>query len=164
MFSTNIEAMAFALKKSQLLMHRYIDDLKPHEFEHQPFPGVNCVAWILGHLTLTDRRQLTWLGVTDLPPIPAGFEERFKVTRTAAVEQKGFGDPKELVALFDAHRQMLIDCLPTVDPAMFLEPPSFSTPMFADRGEGTLFMGLHVAMHLGQISVIRRSLGYPPLA
>lgn len=164
MFASVPEAMAFALKKSHLMMHRMIDDLKPHEFEHQPFPGVNCVAWILGHLTLTDRRHLTWLGVTDLPPVPDGFDERFKVTRTTAVEQKGYGDPKELVALFDAHRRKLIDCLPTVDPARFLEPPSFQTPMFADRGEGTLFMGLHVAMHTGQISVIRRSLGYPPVA
>jgi hypothetical protein len=164
MFASVPEAMVFALKKSHLMMHRFVDDLKPHEFEHQPVPGVNCVAWILGHLTLTDRRHLTWLGVTDLPPLPAGFEERFKTTRTTATEQKGFGDPNELVALFDAHRQQLIDCLPTVDPARFLEPPSFQTPMFADRGEGTLFMGLHVSMHAGQISVIRRSLGYPPVS
>jgi hypothetical protein len=164
MFASVPEAMAFALTKSQFMIHRMIDDLKPHEFEHQPFPGVNCIAWVVGHLTLTDRRQLTWLGVPDLPPVPDGFEERFKVTRTTAVEQKGFGDPKELVALFDAHRRKLIDCLPTVDPAKFFEPPSFQTPMFADRGEGTLFMGLHTAMHSGQISLIRRSLGYPPVS
>lgn len=164
MFASVPEAMAFALTKSHLLMHRFIDDLKPHEFEHQPFPGVNCVAWILGHLTLVDRRQLTWLGVTDLPAIPDGFEERFKTTRITAVEQNGYGEPKELVALFDAHRRLLIDCLPTVDPAKFLEPPSFQTPMFADRGEGTLFMGVHTAMHAGQISLIRRTLGYPPVS
>lgn len=164
MFANVAEAMSYSLKKSHLMMHRFIDDLKPHEFEHQPHPGANCVAWILGHLTLVDRRQLTWLGVTDLPPLPDGFEERFKTTRTTAGEQKGYGDPAELVGLFDAHRQRLIECLPTVDPARFTQPPSFQTPMFADCGEATLFMGLHVAMHAGQISLIRRSLGYPPVS
>lgn len=164
MFATPLDATAFALKKSQLMIHRFVDDLKPHEFAHQPCDGANCAAWVLGHLTLTDRRQLTWLGVADLPPLPAGFEERFKTTRTKAEHQDGYGDPAELIALFDAHRDLLVAILPSVDPAKFLEPPSFQTPMFADRGEATLFMGLHTAMHAGQLSLIRRTLGYPPVS
>ena len=43
------------------------------------------------------------------------------------------------------------------------DPPSAS-PLFVDRGESLLFLGLHTAMHLGQLSIIRRSLGRPPLA
>lgn len=164
MFVTVIDAMQFSLVKSKLMIHRLVDDLKPHEFEFQPTAGTNCVAWVLGHLTVVDRRQLTWLGVTALPAIPVGFEETFKTTRTTAVKQGGYGDPSEIVSLFDAHRDALVACLPAVDPAKFLELPSFQTPMFADRGEATLFMGLHTAMHAGQISLIRRALGYPPVS
>lgn len=164
MFKTPTEAIAYSLSVSKKMAHRFLDDLKPAEFEVQPCPGANCVAWILGHLTMTDRRSLTWLGVTDLPPLPVGFEERFKTTRTTAGEQKGYGEPAELVRLFDDHRDRLIAALATADPAKFTEPPTFQTPMFADRGEGYLFMGLHTAMHLGQISAIRRTLGYPPAA
>ena len=164
MFKTPTEAIAYSLSVSKFMTHRFIDDLKPAEFEHQPCPGANCVAWILGHLTLTDRRSLAWLDATDLPPLPAGFEERFKTTRTTAGEQKGYGEPAELVRLFDAHRDQLIAAVPTADPAKFAEPPPFKTPMFSDRGEGLMFMGLHTAMHMGQLSVIRRMLGYPPVA
>ena len=146
------------------MTHRFVDDLKPAEFEFQPCDGANCAAWVLGHLTLTDRRSLAWLGVTDLPALPDGFEQRFVVTRTKAGEQKGFGDPKELVRLFDEHRVRLIAAVQAADPAKFDDPPPFQTPMFADKGEGMLFMGLHTAMHMGQLSVIRRMLGYRPVA
>ena len=163
MFVTSTQAMAFALKSSHVLVHRMIDDLKPHEFEHQPMPGVNCAAWILGHLALTDRRQLTWLGVANLPPLPDGFEERFTQTRKAAEKQSGLGDPAAIVAQFDLHRKLLIDCLETVPKGKFSEPTPLKRPMFDDVGEATLYMALHTSMHVGQITLIRRSLGYPPL-
>jgi uncharacterized damage-inducible protein DinB len=165
MFNTALDAVAFSLKKSQLMLHRFLDSLKPEEFEQQPILGVNSISWILGHLILTDRRQLMWLGVEPLPAFPVWFQEdHFKTTRTTAIAQSHLGDSQGLLALFDAHRNALIECLPSVPPARFLEPPSFETPMFADRGEGSLFMGLHTSMHMGQISVIRRALGYPPVS
>lgn len=164
MFQTPNEAMAYALRVSKAMAHRFIDDLKPSEFEFQPCDGANCAAWVLGHLTLTDRRSLSWLGVSGLPAVPEGFERRFTVTRTMAEKQQGYGDPRELVRLFDEHRDKLVEALLAADPAKFHEPPTFQTPMFADKGEGYLFMGLHTAMHMGQLSVIRRMLGYPPAA
>lgn len=163
MFANPIDAMVYSLTTSKMLMHRMIDDLKPGEWEVQPIPGGNTIAWILGHLTMTDRRHLTWLGATDLPAIPEGFAERFPTTRAPAGKQTGLGEPRALVALFDAHRDRLIAALPTVDASKWSNPPSFQTPMFRDVGEATLFMGLHTSFHIGQISLIRRHLGYPPV-
>ncbi len=163
MFKTPTDAIVYSLAASKKLIHRFLNDLKPDEFEYQPCAGANCAAWIIGHLTLTDRRSLTWLGVTDLPLLPEGFEERFKATRTPAGEQKGYGEPAELVRLFDVHRDKLTALLATADPAKFTEPPFSPNPLFADRGEGLLFMGLHTSMHVGQMTVIRRMLGYPPV-
>ncbi len=163
MFANAKEAIAYGLRVSKFLFHRYLDDLKPDQFEHQPVEGANSIAWIVGHLTLTDRRTLIGLGATDLPALPAGFEERFSATRTKAGAQRGYGDPRELVALFDAHRDRLIATVLAADDAKLREPPGFQNPVFADRGEGALFMGLHTSMHLGQITIIRRSLGYPPI-
>jgi uncharacterized damage-inducible protein DinB len=163
-FATPTDVIVFALKKAQFLIHRFVDDLKPHEFEHQPCDGANCTAWILGHLALTDRRQLAWLGATNLPPLPAGFEERFLTTRTKAEQQAGYGDPKELIAAFDAHRDALIAFVPGVSAEKLAEPAPVARPMFSTCGEAVLFMALHVSMHAGQLSTIRRSLGYPPVS
>jgi hypothetical protein len=163
-FATPNEAIAYALRASQKLFHRYLDDLKPAEFDHQPVPGANSAGWIVGHLIRTDRRSLGWLGATDLPAVPDGFDDRFAPTRAAATGQGGYGDPKELLALFDAHRDRLIAAVLAVDPAKLTDAPPFQSPIFADKGEASLFMGLHTALHLGQITVIRRSLGYPPVS
>jgi uncharacterized damage-inducible protein DinB len=163
MFHTPAEAMAYSLKASHLFLHLLIDPLKPDDFDKQPIDGMNSISWVLGHLTLVDRRMLTWLEIADLPALPDGFEARFATTRAAATAQSGLGDPTAIVAQFDAHRRLLIDQLPTVDPALFALETAVKRPTFTDRGEATLFMGLHTSLHAGQISAIRRALGYPPL-
>ena len=163
MFATPIDAMAYSLKVSQKLFHRMVDDLKPHEFEFQAIPGSNCASWIIGHLVLSDRRQLVALGVGNLPALSEGFEKQFTATRSAADTQSGFGDPQELIALFDDYRDRLIAALPSVEPARWNELPSLNNPLFSDRGETSLFLGLHTSMHIGQLSMIRRQLGYPPV-
>ena len=162
MFTTSVEATQFALTKSKLLLHLFVNDLKPEEFEYQACEGANCASWILGHLALTDRRMLSWLGVTDLPALPQGFEERFTTTRAKAEKQAGYGDPKELIAIFDAHRDRLIAELPKASAVQLAEPAPIIRPMFSTVGEAILFMSIHATMHAGQLSMVRRTLGYPP--
>jgi uncharacterized damage-inducible protein DinB len=165
MIVTPSDAIAVALEASRKLFHRYLDDLKPEHFSHQPAAGLNSAAWIVGHLAGTDRRILSLrLGVTDLPVVPAGFEERFLPTRAAAGVQAELGDPAELVALFDAHRDRLIAVVRTLTPGELNEPLPTPHPLFATKGEAASFMAVHTAMHLGQVTVIRRVLGYPPVA
>lgn len=163
MFTTAQQAITYSLQTSKKMLHRFVDDMKPEEFLHRPCLGANCAAWILGHLALTDRRQLTSLGVTDLPPIPDNFEKNFSPTRSAAGTSADFGDPLELVKHFDTHRDLLISKVQQTDAETLATAPFTNTPMFADKGEALLFMGLHVSMHMGQLSTIRRSLGRPPV-
>jgi hypothetical protein len=48
-------------------------------------------------------------------------------------------------------------------PPELLTAPADGRPPFAEtRGEAMLFGSLHVALHCGQLSTIRRSLGKPP--
>jgi uncharacterized damage-inducible protein DinB len=165
MFNTPQEAIAYSLKCSKVMFHRFIDDLKPEEFNHRPCLGANSAAWIVGHLTSVDRSQLERLGVKPLPEVPTGFSDRFATTRAAATGTLAdFGPAHELVRLFDTHRDLLIEQLQKTSVESLQAAAPISTPLFADRGESLLFMGLHTTMHLGQLSTIRRSLGHPPVA
>ena len=165
MFATPQEAIAFRLKTSKIMFHRFIDDLKPEEFNHRPCLGANSAAWIVGHLASGDRSLLERLGTKNLPEAPAGFFDRFKTTKAAATgTQADFGPAQELVRLFDLHRDLLIENIKKAPLEKLTEPPNIQNPFFTDRGESLLFMGLHTAMHLGQLSTIRRSLGRPPVA
>jgi len=165
MFSNSQEAIAYSLRSSKLMFHRYLDDLKPEEFQHRPCLGANNASWIVGHLTCIDRAQLEKLEAQPLPALPEGFTDRFATTRAAATGTTAdFGNPHDLIKYFDQHRDLLIKTVEHLPASVLNSPPPFVSPLFSDRGESLLFVGLHNAMHLGQLSIIRRSLGRPPLA
>ena len=157
------DVIAFALAASHTRFHTFVDDLKPDEFERQPIPGVNSVAWMVGHLALTDRRILGLLGAA-LPPLPDGFAEKFQTTKRPAGEQRGLGAPAELLAAFDAHRRALIDAVRAAAPDALGAPMPTPHPLFTTVGDAAAFMAVHLGLHAGQITVIRRALGYPPVA
>ena len=73
------------------------------------------------------------------------------------------GDPKELIALFDKHRALLIEAVKKADVATLDGPAPFTRPMFTTVAEMINFFGVHTGMHAGQITTIRRSLGRPPI-
>src|SRR5207248_1390258 len=132
---------------TKVLIHRYIDDLTPEEFRHQPVPGANSAAWVVGHLALSLRRSAERLGAANLPAAPAGLADRFGQTKQPAGAQADLGDPAELVRLFDG-------CIDAVEaaakglPMAALEGPSpFPGPIARNFAEGMLFGALHVAMH-----------------
>ena len=155
------DIIVHSLSAAQMMLHRFVDDLKPEEFLHRPCLEANCAAWIVGHLAASDRKALAGFGVP-LPEVPAGFEERF-AAKGAGAKTSNFGDSKELVRLFDAHRSLLIEQAKKADDLALAGPPAMQSPLFSTRGELLNFLGLHAAMHLGQISTIRRSLGRPPI-
>lgn len=157
-------AIVFSLKTSKDLMHRFVEDLRPEEYLHRPAPKANCVAWLLGHLILTERRALANLGVPqgEMPQLPEGFEKRF-ARDEAAPGAADFGDVTPLLPLWERHRQMLIDKVSAATAEQLDRPLEKQHPRFSKAGEMAAFMAQHAMLHTGQISTIRRSLGKPPV-
>ena len=146
------------------LVHRGIDDLTPAEFDHQPVPGANSAAWIVGHLAVTYRRVAARLGATELPAISDELAAKLATTKKPADVQAGLGDSGELMKLFDACCAATTAVVATI-PSEQLEGPSpFPLAIAPTLGEALLFIGgIHVAMHAGQLTTIHRSLGKPPV-
>ncbi len=162
MSSSPNDIVVSSLAISQKLLNRYCEDLKPDEYLHRPCTGANCAAWLIGHLILTERMALKRVGATDVPALPDGFEKRFARDPEApkAIE---FGDVSFLMSLFNQHRQLLIDTVNRLPPEALDKPVEKPHPMFNTIGEAVNFMGAHTSMHAGQITMIRRSLGRPPI-
>jgi hypothetical protein len=154
------DTIAHALSSSQMLLQRYTEDFTPEEYLKRVTPDSNCAAWIIGHLTLTDRRALGALGATDLPALPQGYEQRFGRTENAP-QASDFGDVKILMPLFHQHRQRLIETVHRATAEQLEKPVQTPRPMFKTAGEMAHFMALHAATHAGQITMIRRALGRP---
>jgi uncharacterized damage-inducible protein DinB len=161
MFQSQRDVIRYALQSSLAMVRRLVEDLTPDELNAQPIAGLNSIAWILGHLTVVDRRQLEALGMP-LPPVPDDFATKFSPTRVAATAQSGLGDPAQLAQQFVQTRQLLIvavdDC--TEESLKAATPPH---AFFSTREEALVFMATHTGLHTGQVSAIRRALGKPPL-
>ena len=160
MFTVN-DSLAFGLSASAGMLRRYVADLAADEFLHRTSPNANCAAWTVGHLALTDRRSLARLGAP-LPELPEGFDKRFS-RYDGCPQAQEFGDVKQIVAAFDEHRTRLIAAVKTATPEQLEAKLERPIAMCATVGEALAFLGVHTAMHAGQIVMIRRSLGRPPL-
>jgi hypothetical protein len=157
------DALVHSLTISQKLLNRYCEDLTPEEYVKRACAGGNTTAWILGHLILTERQALGRVGVADLPALPEGFEKRFGRDEAAARASE-FGDVGVLLPLFNRHRQMLIDAVRGAGADVLEKPLEKPHPLIGTRvWEVVNFMGSHVNMHAGQVTMIRRSMGKPPI-
>jgi hypothetical protein len=63
------------------------------------------------------------------------------------------------MALFDQQRNATIATGQSLTPEQLAKPVQH--PRFSSVGEAIAFSTLHVSMHAGQISLIRRTLGKP---
>jgi hypothetical protein len=139
------------------------EDLTETEFHHQPVPGANSAAWIVGHLAVVVRRTAERLGATDLPVLTEEYITRYSTTKKPAAEQKELGGKAELVGLLDVCAAKVMDAIGTLPADALTEPSPTRGPFANNYGEAILFGSLHITMHCGQLSTIRRSLGKPPL-
>src|SRR5688500_12013733 len=121
------DAITYALATSQAMLKRYVEDLSSQEYLHRPAPKANCAAWLVGHLTLTDRRALVAFG-GEPPDLPDGFEHRFS-RKEGCPQAEEFGDVSVLVPLFDRHRGRLIAAVKAAPPGK-LDEPIENRPMF----------------------------------
>lgn len=154
--------LVHSLSASRALVNRFIEDLTPADYLHRPCAGGNCAAWIVGHLVMSERGILGRIGVIDLPPLPEGFEKRF-ARDEAAPKSAEYGDVTVLGPLFNRHRELLIERVKGMAAEALDAALPKPHPMFSTVGEMVNFMGTHVAMHAGQLSTIRRTLGRPAL-
>ena len=159
---TTFDALAAGYRMGGQLVHRMTSDLTPADFVHQPVPGSNSAAWVVGHLAVTLWRTADRLRAPELAPLPPGLLDTFTQTGKPAGDQSALGDPATLLALFDTYLAKVIEAVPTV-PAAKLTEPATRPGLATTYGEGVLFGALHIAMHTGQLSIVRRSLGKPPV-
>ena len=158
------DLLADNLMTTLKVLEGFASPLTPEQLLHRPCDDANCAAWLLGHLVLTERSFMARIGVdaSEMPTLPEGFDKRFARDETAP-KAREYGDTSILLPLFRQHREPFaqrVRDLPQEALAQRLEQPH---PMFDTVGRAIAFASTHVAVHVGQISTIRRSLGMPPL-
>ena len=159
--STANDIIVASLTTAKMMARRFTEDLQPNEYLHRPTPKANCAAWLLGHLTLSNRRTAAMFNA-DLPELPEGFDKRFSQDESAP-HASDFGDCGSLLTLLEQSFDALVAAVKRASPDQLDTPVPKPRPMFKTIGELANLMALHATVHIGQITIIRRSLGRPPI-
>lgn len=155
-------SIAMALRSAMGITDFFCADLTPAEYLHRPVAKANCAAWTLGHLTVATRQMVGAFGVTNLPALPEGFEAKFSRSGEAPAAEE-FGDTSILLPILREHIELFAKTIETFPQEKFGTPLQKPTPMFKTLLELAAFAPIHMAVHAGQITTIRRSLGRPPM-
>jgi hypothetical protein len=146
-----------------MLIQGYIGDLSDADLLLRSVPGVNHIAWQLGHLITSTQHILQGLGC-ESEPLPAGFAEAHTKETAASDDPARFSTKAEYLRL---HGLMLKAANAALDktPESVLDEPG-PEPMreyAPTKAAAFMLVGNHLVMHAGQFVPVRRKLGKPPL-
>jgi hypothetical protein len=160
----NNDLLADVLQRNLGMIQSTLADFSDAEMFIRPCPGANHTAWQLGHLIASEVWMLSGCNASGLPALPAGFADKF-TPKTASIDDPAAFAPKaQLLDLLAKVRAASIQWVNTLTPADMSKPgPEKMRGLCPTVGHVALLLPDHVAMHMGQMQVVRRKLGKPIL-
>jgi hypothetical protein len=147
---------------------RLLESVPEADWFRQPRGGVTHIAWQVGHLAYAEYAlaisRMRGPRREDDELLPEAFRDRFTRESVPVFDAARYPGASEIRAVFDrVHRQALAE-LPGLNESELDEPPLGKPHRIAK----TKFLSLvwcaqHEAVHAGQIGLLRRQLGSPPL-
>jgi uncharacterized damage-inducible protein DinB len=157
------ELHADTLKRNGEMLKMTLADLSDADLLQRPVPGANSANWQLGHLIVSESFFVKVCSGA-APELPAGFADRYTKETQGVSDPSQLAKKDELLRLFDRVRGAMIEFARNIKPEQLDQPGPEPIRAFCPTvGHAILLAANHVAMHLGQIQVLRRKLGKPVL-
>jgi uncharacterized damage-inducible protein DinB len=145
-----------------------LQDLTDEEWFWSPTPLQSTVAWQVGHLAMAEYglclfRQRGRAEI-DSELMSGAFRKKFMRGTTPGVHREDYPNREEILSVLQRVHEQALRELPTFDgPALDgpMDRPYFG---YATRYGCLLFAGHHEMIHAGQIGMLRRLMGKPPVA
>jgi uncharacterized damage-inducible protein DinB len=139
----------------------------PADWFRMPQEGVSHIAWQVGHLAFAQyslaikriRGQLP----EDVQILPPAFVEKFGKASMPVADPHAYPSAEEIRRVFDAVHRQVMEEISGLDDAVFDEPLASPHIRFSTKGGGLVWCAEHEMMHAGQIGLLRRLLGQPPI-
>lgn len=154
-------AIKLAIDTAEMISMAYLQDLTDEQFMLRPHPGCNHINWQVGHLISSEHNLGNQAVPESMPPLPAGFAEKYsKETATSDVPAT-FARKEELLRVHQEQRAATLAALSKVSDSDLDKPTGLD---YAPTVGAILSLqGSHWMMHAGQWVIVRRSLGLPAL-
>ncbi len=141
----------------------YVQDLADADFLLRPVPGMNHIAWQLGHLITSTKKMLGWLGQPS-PALPTGFEEGYTKETAGSDDPKKFATKDVYLDLAAKSKAASLAALDVIPESKLDDPGPEQVREYAPTVAALLTMlATHWLMHAGQFIAVRRKLGKPPM-
>ena len=142
-----------------------LDQTPTTEWFRLPPGGVSHVAWQVGHLAFAEYRLALWRIRGERPGDAALFSPDFR--RLFGVDSVPQADPvyppAELRAVLDRVHEQVLGELPGLDESELDQSVPHPHPFAKTKLLALLWCAHHEMLHAGQIGLLRRHLGYPPM-
>lgn len=139
-----------------------VKDLTADELWKAPTDRNNAMLWIAGHVVQTRAMILQLLG----EPVDTGWGKLFHRGAPAATVAEAAGYPSlgEIERMMREITPRLHAKLASLDDACLAGPARLQVPGTKTVADELAFFALHESYHVGQLSYVRKGLGYPGLA
>lgn len=142
-------------------------DIEPEQWFWQPSEGVTCVAWQVGHLAIAEYglclSRVRGRRAEDAALLPAEFSQRYGRGSEPSSDPAENASVESLRTTLEAVHRQALDEIPTYTQELLNEPLDEPHPIFKKRGDGLAFCPSHELVHAGQLALLRRLMGKPPL-
>lgn len=144
-----------------------LDQTPVAEWFRQPPAGVSHVGWQIGHLAYAEYRLTLWRirGVQpqDSDLISVAHRGLFGYESVPNPDPTKYPSPADLRAVFDRVHEQVLRELRGMDEEEMDQPVLHPHPFAPTKLRALLGCAHHEMLHAGQIGLLRRQLGYPPL-
>ncbi len=142
-----------------------LDQTPATDWYRQPPGGVSHIAWQVGHIAFSEYRLALWRIRGAQPQDDALFSPDFKrlFGANSVPETDPTMTPEEIRAVLNRVHEQVIRELPGLDDCELDQPVPHPHPFAKTKLSALLWCAHHEMLHAGQIGLLRRHLGYPPM-
>ncbi|PQO32729.1 DinB family protein [Bremerella cremea] len=145
----------------------FIDGLEPELWFRMPNEGVTHIAWQVGHVTLANyglgMLRIRGKKAEDASLVPESYSELFGRGSTPSADQSIHPSVERMIEIYKKVNDHLLTELETYTLEQLDEPSLPEHPLFKTKFDTLIFLPYHVMMHFGQMGLLRRLSGKPPL-
>ncbi len=147
---------------------RLLANTDPDEWFRQPHEGVTHIAWQVGHLAMAEYRlaleRIRGRRPEDQALISDDFLGHFRRTSIPDPAATSYPNPEVIRTTFEVvHQQTLQELRELSDAELDQTPIAPPHPQFTTKLGSLFWCAQHEMLHAGQIGLLRRLLGHPPL-
>ena len=167
MSRNRVQVAAEQIELARRYTQQFLNGLAPEEWFWHPAQFTTHVAWQVGHLAVAQYnlclRRVRGRTEADEAIMPEALFDRFKLGSQPAAGADNNPPLDEIRRVFDAvHQRSLAELAERTDAELDIpaDPPH---PAFQTKLGGVQYAPLHEMVHAGQIAMLRRLMGKPPL-